>query len=498
MAGSDSGGGAGIQADLKACAALGAYCMTAVTALTAQNTHGVQSVSPVPPAFVEEQMRSCLLDIGADVVKTGMLPNAEVVKAVAAVLRAHHRGAVVVDPVLVATSGDRLAESDVLAAMREHLLPACDLVTPNLVEAAALLGGGAAEPRDLPSMRAAAAAIREMGPRNVLIKGGHLAADATDVFFDGVEFRELSSTRVQTRNTHGTGCTLASSVAAYLARGYPMLSAVEAAKEYLTGVLEGSAGLRLGGGRQGPLNHFSGRPRPELQPHPGRDSPRAKFRPEDLMLYAVTDPRMNARWQRTLCDAVAAAIDGGATFLQIREKDADTGDFLREATAAVQLARARGVPLVVNDRVDVALAAGADGVHVGQSDMPAAAARRLLGPAALVGVSCKTVAHAAAARAGGADYIGVGGVFLTSTKENNLTIGLEGLREVCMASPLPVVAIGGISAGNVADVLELRAPRLSGVAVVSALFDQPDVAAATRQLRDAVAAALARVTPVSM
>lgn len=149
----------------------------------------------------------------------------------------------------------------------------------------------------------------------------------------------------------------------------------------------------------------------------------------------------------------------------------------------MEICRPRGVPLLVNDRVDVALACGADGVHVGQSDMPAHLVRSLLGPTKIIGVSCKTPAQAAAALAGGADYVGCGGVFPTNTKANNVTVGLDGLRTLCMASELPVVAIGGIGAGNASSVMEIAAPNLKGVAVVSALFDQASIVAETRKLK---------------
>eukprot|EP00271_Cylindrocystis_brebissonii_P023354 TRINITY_DN965_c0_g1_i6.p1 TRINITY_DN965_c0_g1~~TRINITY_DN965_c0_g1_i6.p1 ORF type:complete len:717 (+),score=82.09 TRINITY_DN965_c0_g1_i6:67-2151(+) len=493
VAGSDSGGGAGIQADLKACAALGAFGTVAITALTAQNTQGVQGVHLVPGPFLEAQLESVLGDIGTNCVKTGMLPSAEIIETLCRVLARSTYDALVVDPVLVATSGDELAGTAVLPALRGVLFPLADLVTPNLPEAAAILGWSSATITDVEGMKKAAELIHQMGPRHVLIKGGHLpdSEKAVDVFYDGVAFEELHSERIGTRNSHGTGCTLASAIAAELAKGKPMREAVRGGKEYVTAVLRASKDLAIGQGAQGPLNHF-----PSLAPWGHEDSsPRARFRPSDLTLYAVTDPRMNARWQRSMEQAVTEAIAGGATFLQIREKDSDTGDFVRVAEAAVQIARAAGIPLVINDRVDVALAVDADGVHVGQSDMPAAKVRSLLGPSKIIGVSCKTVAHAQKAFVDGADYVGVGGVYPTMTKENNKTIGIEGLRNVCAESPLPVVAIGGIKRDKLREVLEVRHDSsLAGVAIVSAVFDVESVESSTRSLREHIDELMQRST----
>jgi hydroxymethylpyrimidine kinase/phosphomethylpyrimidine kinase/thiamine-phosphate diphosphorylase len=204
---------------------------------------------------------------------------------------------------------------------------------------------------------------------------------------------------------------------------------------------------------------------------------------------------MNARWGRTNVEAMRAAIEGGATFLQLREKDSDTGTFVREAQEVVALARKAGVPLVINDRIDVALAVGADGVHIGQSDMPLRIARALLGPDRIIGISTKTPEQARKALEEGADYLGSGGVFPTNTKENNITIGIEGLLEVCESTPLPVVAIGGIKMTNATAVLTAATGKQKGpdgVAVVSGVFDEPDVARATKDLKSIVDGALSQ------
>ncbi|KAE9591901.1 putative transferase [Lupinus albus] len=487
VAGSDSGSGAGIQADLKACAARRVYCSTVITAVTAQNTVGVQGVNIMPEDFVAEQLRSVLSDMHVDVVKTGMLPSLNILKVLCQNLREFPVKALVVDPVMVSTSGDVLAGPSVLAGFREELLPMADIVTPNIKEASALLNN--VPLKSVSDMRDAAKLIHELGPRNVLVKGGDLpdSLDSIDVFFDGEEFYELCSLRVNTRNTHGTGCTLASSIAAELAKGSSMLSAVKVAKRYVETALNYSKDLLIGNGAQGPFDHFLA-----LKNITQNSCRQDRFNPNDLLLYAVTDSSMNRKWGHSIAEAVRAAVEGGATIVQLREKDAETRDFVDAAKVCLEICHSFRVPLLINDRIDVALACNADGVHVGQSDMPTHLARSLLGPEKIIGVSCKTPEQAEQAWIDGADYIGCGGVYPTNTKANNRTIGLDGLREVCQASKLPVVAIGGIGLSNAGAVME-SVPNLKGVAVVSALFDRECVLSETRNLHAVIReAALSR------
>lgn len=479
VAGSDSGAGAGIQADLKACAARGVYCSTVITAVTAQNTVGVQGVNIVPEDFVAEQLKSVLSEMDVDVVKTGMLPSIAIVKVLHEYLKCFPVRALVVDPVMVSTSGDVLAGPSVLDGLRDDLLPMADIVTPNLKEASALLGGIRLETID--DMRSAAKSIYDMGPRNVLVKGGDLAAplDAVDIFFDGKDFFELRSSRVKTRNTHGTGCTLASCIAAELAKGYTVISAVQVAKRYIDAALDYSKDIAIGKGLQGPFDHLL-----KLKSNSQKSCRMHVFDPGSLFLYAITDSGMNRKWGRSITDAVKAAIEGGATIIQLREKESETRDFLEAAKACIAICRSHGVPLLINDRIDIAIACDADGVHVGQSDIPARTVRTLLGPDKIIGVSCKTPEQAHQAYIDGADYIGCGGVFPTNTKANNITVGLDGLKSVCLSSKLPVVAIGGIGVSNAGSVMELQVPSLKGIAVVSALFDRESVFSETRKLSE--------------
>lgn len=251
IAGSDPSGGAGIQADLKTFSALGVYGMAAITALTAQNTLEVTGVHEVPPEFVVQQIETVFADITPDAVKTGMLANAEVTREVARLARELDFRNLVVDPVMVAKSGDRLLREDAVNALREQLIPVAFVLTPNLPEASDILGRPL---RNVYEMRDAARMIHALGASNVVIKGGHLPGPTvTDILFDGADFHEFTGPRIETRNTHGTGCTLASAIAAYLARGESVPAAVGKAKDYLTGALREAYDL---GGGHGPVHHF--------------------------------------------------------------------------------------------------------------------------------------------------------------------------------------------------------------------------------------------------
>jgi hydroxymethylpyrimidine/phosphomethylpyrimidine kinase len=250
IAGSDSGGGAGIQADLKTFSALGVFGMSALTAITAQNTRAVTAVFELPPAIVAAQIDAVVTDIGADAVKTGMIANSELIRIVAAKIREYGLTNLVVDPVMVAKSGDRLLREEAVAALRTELLPLATVVTPNLPEAEVLVGRSVAA---LDQMRAAAADIVALGARSVVVKGGHLPGDPIDVFYDGERYLELPARRVETTSTHGTGCTLASAIAAYLARGSDLEAAIRGAKAYLTAAIEHAYPIGHG---HGPVHHF--------------------------------------------------------------------------------------------------------------------------------------------------------------------------------------------------------------------------------------------------
>jgi hydroxymethylpyrimidine/phosphomethylpyrimidine kinase len=254
IAGSDSGGGAGIQADLKTFSAYGVFGTSAITALTAQNTVGVQGIFEIDPAFIILQMRSVLDDIGTDAVKTGMLANPAIVTAVADIIRQYRLTNVVVDPVMIAKSGDALLSEAACRTVIDALVPLATVVTPNKFEAETMLG---MKIKTLDDMKQAAQNLKQMGCGWVVIKGGHLESesDAIDVVFNGHEFVLLSEPRYNTKNTHGTGCTFSSAIAAGLARGYAPLQAIQQAKRFISQAIR--EGFSIGAGH-GPTNHFVG------------------------------------------------------------------------------------------------------------------------------------------------------------------------------------------------------------------------------------------------
>ena len=251
IAGSDSGGGAGMQADLKTFAALGVFGTSAITAITAQNTTGVTDVLELPTSLIESQIDAIVSDIGADAVKTGMLSSYEIINTVAERIDHYSFTRVVIDPVMVATTGNRLLREDAEDVLRSVLVPMATVVTPNSREASVLTGLEVTTVDDLKS--AARILVHEVGAQNAVVKGGHLDGPAIDVIYDGTDFWTLTSERIDTTSTHGTGCTLASAIAAGLAKGLNVPESVRAAKDYVTAAIRNSYPVGRG---HGPVNHF--------------------------------------------------------------------------------------------------------------------------------------------------------------------------------------------------------------------------------------------------
>ncbi|MCB1495715.1 MAG: bifunctional hydroxymethylpyrimidine kinase/phosphomethylpyrimidine kinase [Bauldia sp.] len=253
IAGTDPSGGAGIMADLKTFGALGAYGMAAITAVVAQNTRGVTGFRVVEPDVLTAQIDAVFDDVRVDAVKIGMVATAEIATAIADALTRHGAKHVVLDPVMVAKSGDRLLAAEAVAAVRDRLLPLAEIITPNLPEAADLLG--TEEPSGLAAAIEVAGELKALGPASVLLKGGHGGGpDSTDIYFDGDTLETFTAPRITTKNTHGTGCTLSAALAALLPT-MPRLAAIARAKDYVTGAIAASDRLSVGHGH-GPLNHF--------------------------------------------------------------------------------------------------------------------------------------------------------------------------------------------------------------------------------------------------
>lgn len=256
IAGSDSGGGAGIQADIKTISACGCYAASAITAITVQNTLGVTGVHPVPVEYIEQQIDAVLSDIGADAIKIGMLHSGAVAHCVAEMIKKYNCKNVVVDPVMVSTSGHRLIEESAISTLMSELLPMATVITPNIPEAEILLGG-----KDLSQQESLYDAARELGTKfetSVLLKAGHLVADKlVDIFYNHLDnsITELPSSRVDTRNTHGTGCTMSSAFASMLAKGLSITDAARGAKKYINDAIIAGADYEIGHGH-GPVNHF--------------------------------------------------------------------------------------------------------------------------------------------------------------------------------------------------------------------------------------------------
>ena len=257
IAGSDSGGGAGIQADIKAMSATGSYACSVITALTAQNTQGVTGIHPVPQAFVQAQLESIFCDMKVDAVKIGMLSDADTIYMIAQMLKKHQPKVIILDPVMVATSGDVLLESKAISSLVNHLIPLADLITPNLYEAQVLLGRDLnAFPKSNAELKNTAQGLLALGSQGVLLKGGHMdTQDSTDIWVTENQAEYFSKKRVSTNNTHGTGCTLSSAITSYLAQGFSMSESIRKAKEYISQALVAAKEYQLGQG-SGPVDHF--------------------------------------------------------------------------------------------------------------------------------------------------------------------------------------------------------------------------------------------------
>lgn len=488
IAGSDSSGGAGIQADLKTISANGGYGLCVLTAVTAQNTKTVTAAFALPVDVIEAQFAALFDDFEIHAAKSGMLADHERVAVVAACMRRYRPPHYVLDPVMISTSGFPLLVADAVSAMREELLPLAALVTPNVHEAQMFAG---MDIRTVADAVEAGRRILDLGPQAVLVKGGHLEEQpGTDVLVshDGAEV--IEGEYLDSRNTHGTGCTLSAAIATHLADGVDLSTAVHRAKQYLTEAIR--YGPVLGQGVR-PTDHFfmlrhttvhSDTPRPRDARGGGTMSTSQHAIPR---LQVITDEQIQSRYSHI--EIMEMALRGGADAVQFREKRAwATRALIDVVTTMLPIARQYGGMLIVDDRPDVALSAGATAVHLGRNDLDVATARRILGQDALIGGTANSFEEAARAWETDIDYLGVGPIYGTHTKANPAPdMGLATLARICSACPIPVIAIGSITAERIADVIQAGA---YGVAIVSAVVASEDVEAATRMCRERLDAAL--------
>lgn len=472
IAGSDPSGGAGMQADLKTFSALGVYGATAITAVTVQNTQSVKYVHTLPPQVVYDQIVGVMEDLCVDAVKIGMVNDADTLDAIVRALSERKPKFLVVDPVMVSTSGCALMQPDALAIMKERLLPMADLVTPNLPEAWTLAGTDTL-------VDEAAQKILELGVKALLIKGGHAEGKTkTDYLYmnngGGVKRVEFTSETVETKNTHGTGCTLSSAIAAFAARDCGLEDAVRKAKAYLTGALKAGADVVVGKGH-GPVCHF-------FKPASGQaDKPAdclqvvTDCNPSNLVCLSTRlSSAVNLQFithfteKYSYVDSAMIALEGGCRWIQLRMKDADEAEIERVARLILPECRRRGAVFVIDDHVDLALRVGADGVHLGKNDMPVSEARRLAGADFIIGGTANTFEDVQRLAAQGADYIGCGPFRFTTTKKKLAPmLGIEGYKRILSQMKrcgiaLPLVAIGGITCG---DIPQLMATGVSGIAL---------------------------------
>jgi len=519
IAGSDPSGGAGIQSDLRTFHSLGAIGTSVITALTAQNTHFVASVHPIDEEHVSKQLQILLDDIRPDAVKIGMLGSSDQAHSVAGAIQAFGLRNIVLDPVLASTGGVPLIDDDGIHILLTELMPLCTVVTPNIAEAERLTGLTIHGTGD---MERAAKRLIELGAKAAIVKGGHLLEHPTDVLvLDDGTIEHRGSARIETTHTHGTGCLYSSALAVFLAQGMTLKEAFHAAKDLINTALENPVVIGSGRGYPETPSPPNNQERSLVQTHPIpsqregafanekglqfltiRQADKAVYkgeRPyssgrtrggvpnagmplvigrEACGIYLVTDPKL--RPDRSHLDIARAALEGGAQIVQLRDKYASARQLIEMGQAMAALCRDYDALFIVNDRVDIAMACNADGVHLGPDDMPPAQAREILGPGRIIGVSVNSVEEAEPLIPY-TTYLGVGAIFGSTTKiDAGAPIGVGRIREIKATFPtVPLVAIGGINHNNIGDVFAAGA---DSAAVVSAIICADDMTAATRAL----------------
>jgi hydroxymethylpyrimidine kinase/phosphomethylpyrimidine kinase/thiamine-phosphate diphosphorylase len=459
IAGHDPSGGAGVSMDLRVIGQHGLAGLSVITAETLQTTAGVTGLQPAVPEMVYDQLSALLEDCAPAAVKIGIVPTLDIADAIARALRDYTHVPVVWDPVLRSSSGHDLFEDGSLRAIVRKLLSLCTLVTPNLHEAELLSLADIDGRDDLPRV---AYLILALGANAVLIKGGHLDGKPDDYLRTPSAETWFPGVRIATANNHGTGCLLSSAIASNLALGHGLEQSVRAAKAFIDAALR-KPGIVPGRGRGYPdvrnssIDHAAAAHQARL----------AKMRG----IYLVTDNTISGG--RSHVEITRDALRGGVRVVQLRDKSASSRQLFQDAVAIRKLCDEYDALLIVNDRADIAVACGADGVHVGSNDLSPQECRRICGNDMLVGVSTGTIDEAREA-APWASYFGVGSIFATATKADaGVPVGLQAITQIRREFPqIPVVAIGGINASHLAGI---AAAGAISAAVVSAIVSQPDI-----------------------
>ncbi len=457
IAGSDSGGGAGIQADLHAFQAMNAYGCSVIVALTAQNSVGVNKIEIPSCEMIEAQIKALEEDLPANAIKIGMLGNEDVMREIKKFLT-RFNGKVVVDPVIVATSGAELLQPQAKHFLINEIFPHADLITPNLNEVRSLLN---CEIKTFADIEAAAKQLKQFGCKQVLIKGGHGEGDfCHDYIWNGNQGFWLSNIRHQHNNNHGSGCTLSSAIAALLAQNYSLENALVIAKAYV------SQGIRLAtqyGCGPGPVtqanwpNHFQDFPWVTNSPYSQFPNYSFKKLEQAIGFYPIVDS----------ADLVKQLAEVGVRTIQLRVKHLSGEKLEQEISAAIEFAKQHHTKLFINDYWQLAIKFDAYGVHLGQEDIETADLKKIADANLALGISTHDDWEIARAHALSPSYIAFGSIYPTTTKQlKTAPQGLEKLSYYCNFLPYPVVAIGGINLERLPAVLQTGA---NGVAVVSAI-----------------------------
>lgn len=492
IAGSDSGGGAGIQADLHTIQGLGGHGCSVISAITAQNSVAVSMVEPVLMQAFTSQLVSLATDMPARAIKIGLLPGGLRAEVLARTLREYRRQwqpFVVLDPVAIASTGQSMAETNLIPALQQHLLPEVDLVTPNALELKVLSGIAPDSPTQL---RAGAAALLELGVGAVLVKGGHLdwaGEQAIDYYTDGQREIWLASPRVQTPHGHGTGCTLSSAIATAVALDYPIEDALVLAKAYVNQGLKGAEAIGAGAGPVAhlgwptDLNDFPTvvMPGSALAEQLGitGTSPQGDFAAIDTLKLGLYPVVTSVAWLERL-------LEQGVRTLQLRIKDKADAEVEEDIRAAVELGRRFNARLFINDYWRLAIKHGAYGVHLGQEDIEVADLEAIRAAGLKLGLSTHGYYEMLRARELKPSYLALGHIFPTKTKDMpSRPQGLERLHRyvALMEAEFPLVAIGGISRERVPLVAQTG---VGSIALVTAITEAADPDAAIRDLLELV------------